>query len=46
MKRIMLILFIFACQSNPTFPWFTGNLDELKNITGSKPIMMEFYTDT
>ena len=46
MKRIMLILFIFSCQSNPTFPWYTGNLDELKNITGSKLIMMEFYTDT
>ena len=46
MKRLVLILFIFACQSNPTYPWFSGELEELKQTTGSKLIMMEFYTDT
>ena len=46
MKRFFLILFIFACQSNPTYPWFSGELEELKQLTGSKLIMMEFYTDT
>lgn len=46
MKKLLFILFIFACQSNPTYPWFTGELDELKQMVGSKPIMMEFYTDS
>ena len=46
MKKIILLLFIFACQSNPIFPWYKGNLDELKTITGSKLIMIDFYTDT
>ena len=46
MKQFFLILFIFACQSNPAYPWFSGELEELKQMTGSKLIMMEFYTDT
>ena len=45
-KQLLLLLFIFACQSNPLYPWFQGELEELKKITGSKPIMIEFFTDT
>jgi hypothetical protein len=45
-KKLLFILFIFACQSIPTYPWFSGELEELKKMAGSKPIMMEFYTDS
>ena len=46
MIRLLFILINFACQSTPTYPWFTGELEEIKQMTGSKLIMMEFYTDT
>ena len=46
MKRLIFILFIFACNTNPTYPWYKGSLEDLKNITGSKLIMLDFYTDS
>ena len=48
MKRLFILLFItiFSCHTNSTYPWFDGSLEELQTITGSKPIMIEFYTDS
>tara|TARA_B100000029_G_scaffold511539_1_gene605831 strand:+ start:1524 stop:1670 length:147 start_codon:yes stop_codon:yes gene_type:complete len=48
MKNILSLFFIFsiACHSGSVYPWYKGSLDELRAITGSKPIMMEFYTDS
>ena len=40
------MLTIVACNSNITYPWYKGSLEELMRITGSKLIMIDFYTDT
>ncbi len=46
LKYIFIMLTIFACNSNITYPWYKGSLEELMSITGSKLIMIDFYTDT
>ena len=32
MKKLFLFLFLFACNSNPTYPWYKGSLEELKTL--------------
>jgi len=46
MKILLILILMFACNSNPTYPWYKGTLEEIKKITGSKLIMLDFYTDT
>ena len=42
MKKILSLLFllIFACHFGSGYPWFAGSLEDLRKISGSKPIMI------
>ena len=42
---IIVLLVSFACQGG-SYNWYSGTLEQAKEIAGSKLIMMKFYTYT
>jgi hypothetical protein len=43
---VLLILFVFGCSTQPTFPWKDVSFAQAQAKAGEKMIMLDFYTDT
>ncbi|MFC1547619.1 hypothetical protein ACFL5M_03715 [Candidatus Neomarinimicrobiota bacterium] len=42
----LLVLFLFACSTQPSFPWKDVSFAQAQAQAGERMIMLDFYTDT
>jgi len=45
MKKIFYLFILLIACNKPSYPWFSGNIDDALVNIGDKIIMLDFYAD-